>query len=166
MIKRYKEVWYGLFIGLTMWSLDAMMHASMHGHFTWTHFNQELLSEDITQLFFRTLFILISVALGFALWRSNQRKYQVEDLQLTLNSLHRQVVSPLLIITGYCRLLSLKEGWPVSKEAIEMIENIQLNADKINEIIKQLPPPGAINLDKERLTNITMINNKDRVSAN
>lgn len=165
MIRRYKEIWYGLLIGLTTWSLDAMMHASMHGHLTWGNFSQELLSEDITQLFFRTLFILISVALGFALWRSNQRKYQVEDLQLTLNSLHRQVVSPLLLITGYCRLLSLKEGWPVSKETIEMIEKIQLNAEQINDIIKQLPPPGAIITDNKRL-NIPIINKKDGVSAN
>ncbi|MEW6734399.1 MAG: hypothetical protein AB1489_23940 [Acidobacteriota bacterium] len=142
MLSHYKEVWYGIAIGISMWVLDALMHASMHGRLSWHSFINEFSLNDITQLFFRSLFVIVATAFGFTLWRSNQRKCQVNDLQEVINSLHSQVVSPLLLIVGYTRLLSVKEGWPVSREEIEMIREIQLNAEKINRAIKALPPPG------------------------
>jgi hypothetical protein len=45
-------------------------------------------------------------------------------------------------MVGYLELLSLKEGWPTSKENIELVQAIKLNAAKINELMKLLPPPG------------------------
>jgi hypothetical protein len=143
MIGRYKEIWYGVAIGISMWILDAMMHASMHGHLNRHTFIKEIFVDDATQLFFRSLFVVVALAFGFTLWRSNLRKDQVEDLQTVIDLFHRQTVNPLLLIVGYCRLLSFKEGWPVSRQEIEIIHEIQLNAQKLGEVINQLPPPGT-----------------------
>ena len=52
-------------------------------------------------------------------------------------------------------MLSLKEGWPVSKENIELVNSIRSNAEKINELIKQLPPPGQ-QLSSAQLTEISL----------
>ncbi len=153
MLSRYKEIWYGALIGLSTLALDAMMHASMHGHLNFKSFITELFLLDITQLFFRSLFILISIAFGFALWRSNQHRNQVQDLKTGVEILHRQIMNPLILIIGYSQLLSLKEGWPVSKENIELVNAICFNADKINDLIKQLPPPGQ-SLSSTQLTEL------------
>lgn len=143
MIERYKEIYYGIAIGISMWVLDAMMHASMHGHLGWHSFLQELLANDVTQVFFRCLFVMVSVAFGYALWRSNKRKLQVQDLQAAIDAFHRQTINPLMLISGYASLLSLKEGWPASREDIDLVREIQLNARKINEVINKMQPPGA-----------------------
>jgi hypothetical protein len=143
MIGRYKEIWYGVAIGISMWMLDAMMHASMHGHLGWQTFIREIFVDDAIQLFFRGLFVVVAMAFGFTLWRSNLRKDQVQDLQTAIDLFQRQTVNPLLLIVGYCRLLSLKEGWPVTRQEIEIIREIQLNSQKLGEVINRLPPPGT-----------------------
>jgi hypothetical protein len=40
-------------------------------------------------------------------------------------------------------MLTLKEGWPVGRESVEMINEIQINAQKINNALKCLPVPLA-----------------------
>jgi len=142
MLSRYKEILYGFAIGISTWLLDVMMHSSMHGHLSLHSFLEDLTTKNITQQFFRLLFIVIAIAFGVALWRSNQRKHQVQSLQISIDSFHQQVINPLTLMVGYLELLSLKEGWPTSKENIELVENIKLNANKINDLMKLLPPPG------------------------
>lgn len=142
MLGRYKEILYGFAIGISTWLLDVMMHASMHGHLNLHSFLEDLTTKNTTQQFFRLLFIVIAIAFGFALWRSNQRKHQVQSLQISIDSFHQQVINPLTLMVGYLELLSLKEGWPTSKENIELVAAIKLNAAKINDLMKLLPPPG------------------------
>ncbi|MEW6732870.1 MAG: hypothetical protein AB1489_16210 [Acidobacteriota bacterium] len=127
MVRGYKEIRYGIAIGISMWTLDVMMHTSTHGPLSLSAFIEELLANDSTQLFFRNLFVIVSVSFGLALWQSNRHKNQVKDLQVAMDSFQREIVNPLLLITGYSQLLSLKEGWPVNREEIEMVREIQLN---------------------------------------
>jgi hypothetical protein len=70
---------------------------------------------------------------------SRERERRVRDLQQTLNSLQFQIANPLLLIVGYSSTLSLKEGWPASREAIEMVSEIRLNSQRLNEVVKQWP---------------------------
>ncbi len=139
---RHKEIWYGVTIGLCSWALDAMMHASLHRPMTWRGFMRELVSSDSAQLLFRVLFVILASAFGFSLWRNNMRKSQVQEIRNSVDSFYRQIANPLLLITGYSQMLSLRWGCPVGRETLEIIRQIHLNAEKINEAIKNLPPPG------------------------
>ncbi len=141
--KRFKEIWYGLVMGVSMWMIDAAMHTSVHRQFTWNGFAKELIATDSSQLLFRGLFVTVSTALGISLWRSNRRKSQVDNLRASVDSLYREISSPLLLIVGYSQMLTLREGWPVSREAVEIVDEIQINARKIDDVIKRLPPPAA-----------------------
>ena len=141
--KRYKEIWYGLAMGVSMWTLDAAMHASLHGQFNWRSFTKEIIASDSALLLFRALFVIVSTALGISLWRSNQRKSEVHDLRASADSLYREIASPLLLIVGYSQMLSLMEGWPVGREAVEIVGEIQINAQKVSEAIKRISPPGT-----------------------
>ena len=140
--KRYKEVWYGVAMGVSVWMLDAAMHASVHRQFNWSGFAKEIIATDSAQLLFRTLFVIVSTAFGISIWRSNQRKSRIQDLNGAFDSLYRRIANPLVLIVGYSQMLSLKEGWPVGREAIEIVDEIQFNARRINEVIERLPPPG------------------------
>ena len=139
----YREIWYGVFMGISIWMLDAAMHATMRGSIGWRVFAKELIASDSAQLLFRALFVIVAVAFGFSLWRSNQSKRQVEELRDEINALYRQIANPLLLIVGYSRMLPIKQGWPVGPEAVEIAYEIKRNAEAINEVIRRLPPPGS-----------------------
>ena len=139
----YKEIWYGAAVGVSIWMLDAVMHASQRGNQNWGTFKSEIIASDSAQLLFRALFVAVAVAFGVSLWRSNRRRRQVDDLHAAIDSLYQQIANPLLLIVGYCQMLSLKQGWPVRREAVEIVDEIHLNARRISEMIKRLPPPGA-----------------------
>jgi len=141
LLSDYKEVAYGAGMGVSMWVVDATMHAIQRGPISWSGFVQEMIASNDAQLLFRLLFVAMATALGISLWRSNRHRCQVRDLQALLGAFHRQVVNPVVLIVGYSRMLSLREGWPVGREAVEIIHEIQLNAQKVNNAIKHLPPP-------------------------
>lgn len=140
--KLYKEIWYGVAIGASIWMLDSAMHASLHRQFNWSGFAKEIIATDSAQLLFRMLFVIVSTAFGISMWRSNQRKSRIQDLNDAFDSLYRRIANPLVLIVGYSQMLSLKEGWPVGREAVEVVDEIQFNARRVNEVIKRLPPPG------------------------
>jgi hypothetical protein len=130
-------------MGASMWTLDAAMHASLHGQISWSGFANEIIASDSALLLFRALFVIVSTALGISLWRSNQRKSEVHELRASAHLLYREIATPLVLIVGYSQMLSLKEGWPVGREAIEIVGEIQINAQKVSEVIKRIPPPGT-----------------------
>lgn len=140
--KRYKEIWYGVAVGASIWMLDSAMHASLHRQFNWSGFAKEIVATDSAQLLFRTLFVIFATAFGISMWQSNQRKSRIRDLNDAFDSLYRRIGNPLVLIVGYSQMLSLKEGWPVGRQAVEIVDEIQFNARRINEVIKRLPPPG------------------------
>ena len=141
MFRRYKEIWSGILMGACMWVLDALMHITQHNDFTWGGFGREVATGDQYALIFRGLFLMISVALGSSLWRSRRRKEQINNIQALLSALRRQIANPSLLIVGYSQMLHLREGWPLSRDTIQIIKEIQVNARKINNAVECLPSP-------------------------
>ena len=154
MLRKYKEIWYGVATGASFWSLDAFMNARLQDQFGLSSFFREAISHSGGQFLFRLFFVIIATAFGYSFWRGNQRKQHAENLQLTIDELHRNIASPLMLITRYSQMLSLREGWPVTREAIEAVRAIQVNAQKVTGVLTQLPPPSA-------LTEIYDMNNYD-----
>lgn len=139
MMGRYREIAYGVLTGLGIWVIDALLQASGRDHFGFDTVASEMILSRPSQLLLRILLLIVSVALGYSLWQSRERERRMRDLQMMLSSLQRQIVNPSLLILGYSSNLALREGWPVSHESVEMMSEIQCNARKINEIIKQWP---------------------------
>lgn len=137
MLGRYREIEYGVLIGLTIWVMDAILQAGGGDHFGFDTVASEMSLSHPPQLLLRILLMIISVALGYSLWQSRKRERQMHDLQMRLNSLQHQIVNPLLLILGYSSNLTLREGWPVSRESVELLSEIQCHARKLNEIVTQ-----------------------------
>ena len=153
---RYREIAYGVLTGLGIWVIDAMLQVGGRDHFGFDTVVSEMILSRPPQLLLRVSLLLISVALGYSLWQSRERERRMRDLQTLLKSLQRQIVSPSLLILGHSSNLALREGWPVSRESVEIVSEIQCNARKLNEIIRQWPEtdytPTATAEHKERNT--------------
>jgi hypothetical protein len=156
MMGRYREIAYGVLTGLGIWVIDAMLQVGGHDHFGFDTVASEMILSRPPQLLLRVLLLIVSVALGYSLWKSRERERRMRDLQTLLNTLQRQIVNPSLLILGYCSNLALREGWPVSRESVEIVSEIRCNARKLNEIIRQWPEtdctPTATAEHKERNT--------------
>ena len=133
MIRQYKEILFGLALGLAMWVIDAAMHVQIRpNEASWTgNFIKELSFPGPTPLFFRVLFVALAVFLGLVLWRSNQRQRQAQDTEQKLRHLHRAMTSPVMLILGYSKLL---------------IGNRELHADSTTQFMIQVIHDSALKL--------------------
>jgi len=68
MLRRYKEIIFGLLLGLAIWVMDAMMHAQLGAdvHSSGS-FANEIFHPGSTPFVFRVGFLVIAVAFGWAL---------------------------------------------------------------------------------------------------
>jgi hypothetical protein len=149
MARRYQEIWCGAGLGFGIWLLDAILNASGRGQWDWGTFVEELVVSNSPRLLFRILFLIVSLGLGYSIWLSRERARQIRDLQQAMNSLQFQITNPLLLILGYSSTLSLKEGWPASREAVEILSEIHLNSQKLNQIVRQWPEPALSRQTKD-----------------
>lgn len=135
MLKRYKEIIYGLLLGAAMWVVDAAMHVQLSEE---AHTSRGLLGElfqpGATQLLFRSVFIVIAVAFGWALWRSNWRERELRALENAVVAFHRRLDNPAMRIVNHARILHGRPGVIHDEAARELAESISDDARVINEL--------------------------------
>ena len=93
MLQKYKEIFYGGLFGFGAAVLDTFMDAWMEG----LSFRDEL-AQHGSMLFYRTLFILFGLALGWLLWQKNKREREFRDLSETLRRFRQEYEAPALLM--------------------------------------------------------------------
>lgn len=150
MLKRYKEIFFGLLLGLAMWGADALMHTMMpmpgKGH--QLTFMEELFFPDGPQLLTRLLFLGFAFFLGWLLWRSNQRERAVRDLERRMAVFHEQVINPASSILEECSALLRSEG--LREESVELVKEIRQHAREIDDFAKDFPRRSAFSPASEK----------------
>ncbi len=138
MLKHYKEILYGLLLGLAMWVVDAAMHVQLG---TDVHssggFVDELLRPGATQLLFRGVFLVIGVAFGWALWRSNWRERELRALEDAIVAFHRKLDSPAMRIVSHIRMLQGRPSVTRDEIAASVAEAISEDAYIIDQLAQQ-----------------------------
>lgn len=152
MFRRYKEIIYGLLLGLTMWVVDAAMHAQLVKEASESEhesFLAELLTPGITPVLFRGAFIAIAVAFGWALWRANMNRQSAEQrareqaieaerlraIVAIVNTFRHEVNNPLVVITLSAGVLSTRLESAHDRETLNQIAQSAL---RISSLIEQL----------------------------
>lgn len=136
MFKRYKEIFFGLLLGAAMWVLDAAMHAQIGAelHTGGQGFAHELFQPGATVLFFRFVFVLLALAFGWTLWRSNWRERELRALEDAVVAFHRQLDSPAMRILNHARMLHGRPGVVHDEAARELAASISDDARVIDEL--------------------------------
>ena len=145
MLKRYKEIFFGLLLGLAMWGADALMHTMMpmsdNDH--QLTFVEELLFPDGPQLITRLLFLGFALFLGWVLWRSNQRERAVRTLERQIAVFHERIINPANSILEECNALIRGDG--LTGEPLKLVQEIRQQARQIDDFAKDFPRrPGAL----------------------
>jgi hypothetical protein len=137
LLRRYKEIIYGLLLGLAMWVVDAAMHAQLGAQIQSAGLADELVRPGATQLLFRSVFVIISLILGWSLWHSNWRERELRALEDAIVAFHRQLDSPAMRIVSHTRMLLGRPSVTRDDAARTMAESIGDDAYTIDQLTKQ-----------------------------
>ena len=138
MLQKYKEVFYGVLFGLGAGIIDTVMHARMEN----TSFWAEMLQPQPAMIFYRVLFILFGVGLGWLLWQKNKRERDFRHLTEALEKFHRDLCGPALLMHTRLQVLLTKQDFHLSHEAEEAVRFAYEKSQEIQALAKEkLPPP-------------------------
>ena len=133
MLNRYKEIFYGIFLGLGAWVIDAVMHAKEEGGGFWG----ELAHLHGGALFYRLLFVGFGLALGWSLWKKNSREREFRRLAEILERFHHEVADPAFLIYAKCEVLLSREDFHLPSEASDVVRFIYEKAQNIVSMAKE-----------------------------
>ena len=135
--KCYKEIWFGLGLGAVAWLVDAVMHvelgAEVHAESLWS----EIFSPHPTALIFRVFYLVIALAFGVFLWRTNWRERQLRALEQAVVAFQRQLDAPALRILGAVRGLQNRNSIRLDDTAERLAAEIGTDAGLIDELAKK-----------------------------
>lgn len=135
--KCYKEIWFGLGLGALAWLVDAVMHvelgAEVHAESLWS----EIFSPHPTALIFRGFYMMIALAFGVFLWRTNWRERQLRALEQAVIAFQRQLDAPALRILGAARSLQNRNSVRLDDAAGKLAEAIGADAGLIDDLAKK-----------------------------
>lgn len=119
MISRYREVFFGLVIGLVAVVIDVVMDARMQDR----SFAEALIQPRVEMLFYRLLFLAFGVSLGWLLWKSNKGERKSRHLAAALDKLCREIAAPCIIIHTQAQMLLMRDP-ALSAEAESALRTI------------------------------------------
>ena len=135
--KSYKEVWFGFGLGAVAWLVDAVMHtelgADVHAGSLWT----EIFAPHPTALIFRGFYLIIALAFGVFLWRTNWRERQLRALEQSVVAFQRQLDAPALRILGAVRQMQHRNSILLDETAGRLASEIGADAGLIDELAKK-----------------------------
>jgi hypothetical protein len=135
MLQKYKEIFYGGLFGLGAAVLDTFMDARMEG----LSFGDELVQHR-AMLFYRTLFILFGLALGWLLWQKNKRERQFRDLSETLKRFRQEYGGPAILMHAKLQVLLTREDLHLSVEAEDIVQFVYQRSQDLQSLVKNNLP--------------------------
>lgn len=137
MLQKYKEIFYGILFGLGACTIDTIMHARMENTSFWI----EMLQPQPAMIFYRVLFILFGVALGWLLWQKNKRERDFRYLAETVEKFHRDLCAPVLLMHTKLQVLLTRQDLQLSSETEDVVRFAYERSREIQVLAKERFPP-------------------------
>jgi len=135
MLQDYKEIIYGLVVGLAAAALDTALDASIEGH----SFAAELGGHP-GMLFYRGIFVVFGLIIGGLVWRNNRRKRDFRHLLERIRRFHEQCEAQVLVLHTRLQVLLTKESLHLSPEAEEQIRAAYEKSRELQRLLSERPP--------------------------
>jgi|SRR6516162_8976529 hypothetical protein len=128
MLRRYKEIFYGLIFGLGAACIDTLVDASTQHRAFWDF--------GLGMLLYRAVFVLFGLLLGWLLWRNNQNERESRSLIETVQKIQVNIGPPSVIIHAQTQFLLTKSGVALSPEIEGIVRSIHDQSMKLQSIAK------------------------------
>lgn len=128
MLRRYKEIFYGLIFGLGAACIDTFVDASTQHRAFWDF--------GLGMLLYRALFVFFGFTLGWLLWRNNQSEREFRSLIAAVQKLQANIGPPTVIIHAQTQLLLTKSGATLPPQIEEIVRSIHEQSMKLQSLAK------------------------------
>jgi len=141
MLQNYKEIFVGLLFGLGAGAIDSQMHARMEK----TSFWMQLIRPQPAMFFYRLLFLLFGLALGWLLWQKNGSERDFRTLRAVVERFQHTVAGPVVLMHAELQLLLMKkEEFRLSPQTEATVQSLFAKSKEVQTIVRDLlPPPSA-----------------------
>lgn len=133
MLERYREIFYGLLLGIGVEIIDVGMHAHEEGRSYW----QELLQTQPATLFYRFLFLSFGLVMGWLLWMRNKRERDFRQLAETLRGFQRDIANPASVVNAQLEVLLTRKDLQLNQATEEIVRSIYERSRQIVSLTRQ-----------------------------
>jgi hypothetical protein len=133
MLERYREIFYGLLLGIGVEIIDVGMHAHEEGRSYW----QELLQTQPATLFYRFLFLSFGLVMGWLLWMRNKRERDFRQLAETLRGFQRDIANPASVVNAQLEVLLTRKDLQLNQATEEIVRSMYERSRQIVSLTKQ-----------------------------
>lgn len=133
MLERYREIFYGLLLGIGVEIIDVGMHAHEEGRSYW----QELLQTQPATLFYRFLFMSFGLVMGWLLWMRNKRERDFRQLAQTLRNFQRDIANPAAVVNAQLEVLLTRKDLQLDQATEEIVRSMYERSRQIVSLSKQ-----------------------------
>jgi hypothetical protein len=133
MLERYREIFYGLLLGIGVEIIDVGMHAHEEGRSYW----QEMLQTQPATLFYRFLFLSFGLGMGWLLWKRNKRERDFRRLAETLRGFQRDIANPASVVNAQLEVLLTRKDLQLNQATEEIVRSIYERSRKIVSLTRQ-----------------------------
>lgn len=129
MLKRHREIFYGLLFGVGAALLDTLIDAIAQDKAFW--------DVPTGMILYRLLFILFGLVLGWLLWRKNTSEREFRSLQDQLQELRQKIGAPTTVIHTQAQLLLGRDASQLSPEVQSLVRIIYEQSQKLQSIERE-----------------------------
>jgi hypothetical protein len=129
VLKRHREIFYGLLFGFGAAILDTWIDSRAQNRPFW--------DVPIGMTLYRLLFILFGFVLGWLLWRKNTGERACRSLQDEVQELRQKISAPITVIHAQAQLLLGQHAAQLSPEVQSEVRIIYEQSQKLQSIQRE-----------------------------
>lgn len=139
MLKKYKEIFFGLAFGIVAMVIDTGVDALSNGN----GLGDEVVERPAVMLY-RAVFILLGLAFGWLLWKTNRSERQYRQLTETLGRIQRECEQHTLLLRATLQNLLIRNDLQLSEAASQLLRQAYQQTQELQRIAElKLPSTNA-----------------------
>jgi hypothetical protein len=135
MLQKYKEMLYGGIFGFGVSIIDTVMDARIEG----LSFLDEMVQHR-SMMIYRSVFILLGLALGWLLWQKNKREREFRDLSEILKRFRQEYEGPALLMHTKLQTLLTRKDLHLLAEAEELVRFVYQKSQDLQALVRDELP--------------------------
>ena len=134
MLRQFREILYGGWFGFGAAVIDSVMHASMHGR----GLMEEIVRPAPSMAFYRLLYLVFGTALGWALWRRNEKERNLRLVQREFCDIVDLFDGHATVVYANAQMLLATDTKEPAKRSAGSIEVLSEHLHKIRALTSKL----------------------------
>ena len=129
MLKRHREIFYGLLFGFGAAIIDMFIDSQTQGKSFW--------DVSLIMTSYRLCFVVFGFVLGWLLWRRNESERRFRLLQERLEKLRNEIGAPITMIHAQTQLLLGGPARQLPPDIESVIRNIYEQSQKLQSVKRE-----------------------------